>query len=158
MSVTAAQAAEALRNAAVEETLDCGTPGRTLIHSFSHAGPLALGADVELESALETVEQADEIAWVVHPLGHDLAVTDGDRVVYFAVSRPQEPPTATMTAEQALLRHEYGQGVAHGMRTTLRLLLGRDTDGAPAFPGPLTPECERWALVALDRVEKDLSA
>lgn len=54
------------------------------------------------------------------------------------------------------LAAEYAQGIAHGMRTTLLLLLGEGTDGAPAFPGPLTPETERWARESLARVEAEL--
>lgn len=58
-----------------------------------------------------------------------------------------------MTPKEAL-RYEYGQGVSHGFRTTLRLLLGEDCDGSPGFPGPLTPECEQWARDALARIEQ----
>jgi hypothetical protein len=49
--------------------------------------------------------------------------------------------------------NDYGDGVAHGFETVLRLLLGESVDGAPAFAGPLTPETREWAETALARIE-----
>ena len=59
-----------------------------------------------------------------------------------------------MSAKVALTT-TYGQGVAHGFETTLRLLLGETVDGTVGFLGPLTPECEAWAREALSRLEND---
>lgn len=61
---------------------------RTIVHSFSHAGPVALGADQDLDAILELLEAAEEVAWVTHPLKHDLAVASGDRMYFYAVPRP----------------------------------------------------------------------
>jgi hypothetical protein len=48
--------------------------------------------------------------------------------------------------------NDYGDGVAHGFETVLRLLLGEPVDGAAPYDGPLTPECEAWARDALARL------
>lgn len=81
------EASVALRAAAWREE----DSGRYLIHSFAHAdvgGGVALGADHDLDEALARLDDADEIAWVQHPFGHNLAVLVGDRVLYFQVEGP----------------------------------------------------------------------
>lgn len=83
--VEKAEAARLLREAArVDEE-----SGRTLIHSFSLGGGMALGADHDIETATEYVEQADRIAWVTHPFLHELAVAfDSGRLYLYDVRRP----------------------------------------------------------------------
>jgi hypothetical protein len=61
-----------------------------------------------------------------------------------------------VSASEAIQRarlNDYGDGVAHGFETVLRLLLGEPVDGAAPFAGPLTPEAERWARAALARID-----
>lgn len=58
-----------------------------------------------------------------------------------------------MNAQEAIAT-TYGQGIAHGFETTLRLLLGETVDGTVGYLGPLTPECEAWARMALARLEE----
>lgn len=62
---------------------------RRMVHNFAHAGGMALGADQDLDEAIARVMEADEVAWVSHSMGHDLAVRVGDRVYYYDVKRPQ---------------------------------------------------------------------
>ncbi len=56
-----------------------------------------------------------------------------------------------MNAQEALAT-TYGQGIADGFEIALRLLLGETTEGTVGFTGPLTPETEAWALLALKRL------
>lgn len=57
--------------------------------------------------------------------------------------------TAAKVAQQALAR-QYGEGVLHGMQTTLTLLLGEPADGGVPYMGaPLPEDAIRWAEQAL---------
>lgn len=76
------EAEEALRRSAHEYD-----EGRMVVHSFMHAGPTALGADHDLADALALVAEADEVVWVEHPLGHNLGVRNGDKVVFYEAQR-----------------------------------------------------------------------
>lgn len=82
-------AAEALRGVAYHVVGEEWQDGaRTLVHTFTGTGPY-FGADHDLEDALRDVERATEIAWVTHPLHHDLAVRVGGRDCYYDVPRPE---------------------------------------------------------------------
>lgn len=61
------------------------------------------------------------------------------------VSRLPTPESAA----KAALSTAYGQGVAHGFETTLRLLLGEPADGGVPYGGELPPDCVAWARSAL---------
>lgn len=65
-----------------------------------------------------------------------------------------EASAVLAAAHQAALRREYSEGLAHGVRMTLTLLLGETCDGGQPYTGPLTPETERWARDALARVQE----
>lgn len=59
--------------------------GRTIVHCFSRG----MGADWDLHSAIAEVENAREIRWVDHLLGHNLLVVSKDgRNRCFDVKRP----------------------------------------------------------------------
>lgn len=68
----------------------------------------------------------------------------------------QDEATAVLAAahRNALLR-EYREGLAHGIRMTLTLLLGEASDGGEPFPGPLPSDVEAWARTALARVNAE---
>lgn len=87
--VTKEEASAALREVAFVAQDEGSDESRTLVHSFRHTGPIALGADADLAAALFAVETADEIAWVTHPLRHDLTVRVGDRVTHYNCLRPE---------------------------------------------------------------------
>lgn len=88
-----AEADRALRAAAFTTTDECDDTMRHIVHTFSHAGVMALGADWDLEEAFAFVARADEVAWVEHPLRHDLVARVEERVVYFdAVSPDRTQP------------------------------------------------------------------
>jgi hypothetical protein len=73
--------ASLLANARVDE-------GREVIHSFAHVGGIAVGVDLDLDAAVAYVDEAVTVAWVDHPLGHDLAVLAPDgRARYFQCFR-----------------------------------------------------------------------
>lgn len=87
---TKEEAAQALRDAAYLEVLeDDEREPRALVHTFAHGPGMALGADWDLPEAVAFVERADSLAWVQHPLRHDLEVRADGRLLYFAVRRPQ---------------------------------------------------------------------
>lgn len=64
---------------------------------------------------------------------------------------------ASVRADQihSVRRRDYAQGVIHGFRTTLELLLGGPADGGRPCPGPIPEHVRRWAQDALDRVAAD---
>lgn len=70
-----------------------------------------------------------------------------------AEPRPYNSPLVSDVIRQARLG-DYGDGVAHGMETTLRLLLGEPADGGYPCPGPLTDETVAWAQRALHKLEE----
>ena len=75
--ITKEEAAKAVRERAFTITdQDSSDFGRTIIHSFLGM----FGADNDLDSALENISKADEIAWTDDMFGHDLAVKVGDKV------------------------------------------------------------------------------
>lgn len=65
--------------------------GQKVIHS--QAG--AFGADWDLEGVVEAIQSAREVQWADGSfMGHDLGVhTKNDRIVRFAVTRPQVEQT-----------------------------------------------------------------
>lgn len=78
-----------IAKAAVSAAAFTDDEGRTTIHSFVHSGGIAMGADCDLESAIEKIDSAKEIAWVDHPLKHDLAVLGPEGpCYYYDVQRP----------------------------------------------------------------------
>lgn len=79
--LTKDEAKDALRAAAFTSEED----GRTTVHSFLGF----VGADHDLDAALEKVDQADEVAWATHMIHHDLAVRIGDRIYRYDVPRPE---------------------------------------------------------------------
>lgn len=82
VQLTKEQAAEALRAAAFTSEYD----GRTTVHSFLGG---FIGADHDLDRALQLVERSDERAWATHMIRHDLAVRVGDDVYRYDVQRPE---------------------------------------------------------------------
>lgn len=83
------QAACDAATAAAFTTTDDDGVEQSILHSFAHSGPIAIGADAMLGDVLYDIENADEVLWVSHPLKHDLAVRRSDRVRYYAVPRPE---------------------------------------------------------------------
>lgn len=59
--------------------------GRVTVHSRLNG----LGADHDLETALEHVAQADEIVWATNMLQHDLAVVVDGQAYLYDVPRPE---------------------------------------------------------------------
>lgn len=61
---------------------------RRIVHTFVVAGGLDLGADWDLDNAIEFVQSADPVGFVPHPMEHELAAAHGRKVVYFGVKCP----------------------------------------------------------------------
>lgn len=60
-------------------------PDYEIIHSFRSF----IGADWDREAVVETINNAEKIAWIDDVLGHDLAVMEkSGKVVRFEVSNP----------------------------------------------------------------------
>lgn len=69
--------------------------------------------------------------------------------------RLRRRPPVRMTAQEAL-RHEYGQGFADGVETTVRLALGQDqAGGIPYRGGGLPSGLVLWLENALANVEEE---
>lgn len=51
--------------------------------------------------------------------------------------------------EAGAAERAYAKGLAHGIETTLRLLLGQDVGATRGCPGPIPPNVETWARDAL---------
>lgn len=62
-------------------------PTKRRIHSVTLGG-LRIGADWDLDRAVEFVEAADDVFWTDDMLRHDLIVRGGGRVIAFDVPRP----------------------------------------------------------------------
>lgn len=58
------------------------------VHTFAAGGAVMLGADWDLEEALRFADVADELAWIEHPLQHDLAIRSEGRVIFFDARNP----------------------------------------------------------------------
>lgn len=88
----------ALRAAAFTEThkhcdsCTCDVPAdRQIIHSRLGG----IGADHDLLSALDLVEQADELLWTTSMFRHDLAVCTPEHTYFYAVQRPERSTSVT---------------------------------------------------------------
>lgn len=57
-------------------------------------------------------------------------------------------------AARALKTEAYADGIADGIETTLRLLLGEAADGGVPYAGELPADAEEWARAALHRVRR----
>lgn len=62
---------------------------RKVVHTFVNIDGVALGADHDLDEAIERVRTADAVFWVDHPLRHDLTVRVGDLNYFYAARRPK---------------------------------------------------------------------
>ena len=63
--------------------------GRVIVHSFLGS----FGADMDLDSCIDKVQEASSVAWHDNIFGHDLAAVLDDRKVYcFDVKRPGGEP------------------------------------------------------------------
>jgi len=61
---------------------------------------------------------------------------------------------STITTETEEMLHQiYRDGLADGMEITLKLLLGRPTNGGTPCPQPLSVAIEDWALRALHNIK-----
>ena len=88
-------AVQAVRKAAwTGEVETCGHPGCT-----DHRGPGTprihtmaggIGADWNLDAAIDFVENADEVWWIPNPFDHDLLVTRRGRTVRFEARNPAD--------------------------------------------------------------------
>lgn len=78
--ITKEAAADALRGAAFTNEED----GRTTVHSFLSF----LGADHDLDRALEMVERSEDRGWVTDVFRHDLSVLVDGKVYRYDVPRP----------------------------------------------------------------------
>lgn len=68
------------------DTCTCDVPpDRQIIHSRLGG----IGADHNLNQALDLVEQAERIAWTTSLLRHDLAVCVGTRIYCYDIPRPE---------------------------------------------------------------------
>lgn len=69
--------------------------------------------------------------------------------------RRRVPPQRDGFAEivQAARIRDYGEGLADGMAITLRLLLGDPQEPGTPCPGPIPPNVEGWAKVALGKLD-----
>jgi hypothetical protein len=82
------------REAAWDEQKDCPTckgdgrvpGGRKVIHSRLGG----FGADWDLDSVLNAIDNADQVRWAKSLFGHDLVVVTGDKVVSFEVRKPED--------------------------------------------------------------------
>lgn len=72
-------------SAALREAAFTASDGRTTIHSFLSM----IGADHDLDRALELVAESTRCAWVDHWCGHDLAVVTNGRLYHYDVRRPE---------------------------------------------------------------------
>jgi hypothetical protein len=87
--ITKDAAKEAVRAGAFTIAEDYEDAGRVIVHCLSGF----IGADWDLEAVLTEIDNAEEVAWTQHLLGHDLAVLsaprDGQRMLYhFDVKQP----------------------------------------------------------------------
>jgi hypothetical protein len=83
VEIEKAEAEAALRAAAYT------SEDRTLVHSFAGGSGILLGAEQDLEYAIERLGEADRVAWIDGPAGHDLAMQVGDRAYWYSARRPE---------------------------------------------------------------------
>ena len=64
-------------------------PPERIIHSMAGGGGLFLGCDSNLEGVEAEINGADEVGWVDHIAGHDLAVKFQGKWCCYDVKRPR---------------------------------------------------------------------
>lgn len=87
------QVVERIDNEAAVEAIKAAAhtdeAGRTTIHTFAGGGFIFMGADWDLEPAIEFAISAEDVGWCDHPLVHDLAIKGSDgRVIFFDIPNP----------------------------------------------------------------------
>lgn len=86
MTIQLISAEEAIMAATEQAFTD--DEGRTTVHSVMISTPIMLGADWDLSELVDELRSAQEIAWFDDPMGHELALRNGNGVYKFEVKRP----------------------------------------------------------------------